>query len=1411
MKRTAKKALSILLSILLALSVSGGLALPASASTFDGGSIDLSLLKTGDVICGDATFSGAYDIVLAGGGYSYQGVVKTADSTLGKATVSVWSLADGVFTLGGSAFYYPVADGAVTDAWIVTSASAGSVTLTGTVRVTFTHVSAVAATCVNDGNIEYWLGSDGLYYDAEDGNVITDIVDPATGVHTYTGASFDWTDVEAPTYSAACSVCGAPVSGTAALDKDAHAATLDADGYTVYTASVTLNSVDFNDTLTVYDTGSSLALKKAAFDAYKTEKKTAAGAMAQDGDSAACAQLITDAQAAIDALPYDETVDLAGNKAAVDAIVDQLALDLAAQRAADQLTADKAAFDAYKTEKKTAADAMAQDGDSAKCAQLITDAKAEIDALVYDETKDLAGNKARVDAIIDQLASDLAAARAVAAPDTQNSGAIVLSGLKVGDIIYGSVSFDPDGFDLVLLGGRYGASATEPKTVSSTLDKSTVSLWTLVDGVFTLDGTPFYYPFDATGALGNAWVVTDVSATQVTLAGTTIIIYTHVDAVAPDCGNAGNIEYWLGSDGLYYDAEGGNVITDIVDPATGAHTYTSASFDWTDVEAPTYSAACSVCGQVATGNADLDKDVHAATLDADGYTVYTASVTLNSVYFDDAITVYDTGSSLALRKAAFDDYKSEKKTAAGAMAQDGDSAACAQLITDAQAAIDALPYDETKTLDENKAAADAIVDQLALDLAAQRAADQLAADKAAFEAYKTEQKGVADGMAQDGDSAASKQLIEDAKAAIGALPYDESKDLAGNKAAVDDIIDQLAIDLAAQRAADAATAKDAADKAAFEAYKTEKKGAADAMAQDGDSAECKKLISDAKADIGALVYDDTKDLDGNKARVDAIIDQLAADLAAARASAAPDTQNSGAIVLSKLKVGDIIYGNVSFDPDGFDLVLLGRRYGVNTTEPKTVSSTLDKSTVAQWTLVDSVFTLSGTPFYYPFDETAVLGNAWIVTDVSATQVTLAGTTIIIYTHVDAVAADCGNDGNIEYWAGSDGLYYDAEGGNVITDIVDPATGAHNYPSVSFGWTDPDNPTYSATCSVCGQTVSGTAGVSKVEHAATLDADGYTVYTASVTLLGVPYSDDYTVTDTGSSLALRKDAFDAYKTEKKTAADGMAQEGDSAACAQLISDAKDAIDALPYDETKTLDENKAAVDAIIDQLATDLAAQRAADQLAADKAAFEAYKTEQKGVADGMAQEGDSAECAQLISDAKDDITALTYDESKTLDENKAAVDAIIDQLAADLAAQRAIDNHDADKAAFEAYKTEQKGVADGMINEGDSEECKKLVEFAKAAIDVLEYDESKTLDENKAAVDEIINDLARLLAAQREADKKDDSGEETPTPSSSGDGRICPICGKIHVNGVIDCLIGLVHEFMHLFLIASKHLIGLFA
>ena len=221
------------------------------------------------------------------------------------------------------------------------------------------------------------------------------------------------------------------------------------------------------------------------------------------------------------------------------------------------------------------------------------------------------------------------------------------------------------------------------------------------------------------------------------------------------------------------------------------------------------------------------------------------------------------------------------------------------------------------------------------------------------------------------------------------------------------------------------------------------------------------------------------------------------------------------------------------------------------------------------------------------------------------------------------------------------------------------------------------------------------------------------------------------------------AFDEYKEETKAAADALAQEGDSEATKLIIEIAKKIVDATPFDSDKTLDENKAALDDIISKLSETVENQRAYE---ADLAAFDEYKEDMKAAADALAQEGDSEATKLIIEIAKKIVDATPFDADKTLDENKAALDNIISKLSETVEDQR---TYEADLAAFDEYKEDTKAAADALAQEGDSEAVMKMIEIAKKAIDAIPYDDSKSLEENKANVGTVIDVLEITLNETR--------------------------------------------------------------
>ncbi len=235
-------------------------------------------------------------------------------------------------------------------------------------------------------------------------------------------------------------------------------------------------------------------------------------------------------------------------------------------------------------------------------------------------------------------------------------------------------------------------------------------------------------------------------------------------------------------------------------------------------------------------------------------------------------------------------------------------------------------------------------------------------------------------------------------------------------------------------------------------------------------------------------------------------------------------------------------------------------------------------------------------------------------------------------------------------------------------------------------------------------------------------------------------------------AEEKAAFAEYKTAVSA---GLADYADDCvAAADIVATAQSAIAALVYDEAKTLDANKADVDAIKAQAVADVEAAVAAEKLAADKAAFDEYKA---AVSAGLNDYADDcAAAADIVATAQADIAALVYDEAKTLDENKADADAIANKAIADVAAAvEAAEKLAADKAAFDEYKaTASAGLADYA---DDCVAAADIVAVAQADIAALVYDEAKTLDENKADADAIANkavaDVAEAVAAELAANK----------------------------------------------------------
>ncbi|MBQ6065539.1 MAG: leucine-rich repeat protein [Clostridia bacterium] len=266
-----------------------------------------------------------------------------------------------------------------------------------------------------------------------------------------------------------------------------------------------------------------------------------------------------------------------------------------------------------------------------------------------------------------------------------------------------------------------------------------------------------------------------------------------------------------------------------------------------------------------------------------------------------------------------------------------------------------------------------------------------------------------------------------------------------------------------------------------------------------------------------------------------------------------------------------------------------------------------------------------------------------------------------------------------------------------------------------------------------------------------------------------------IDEVNSMIELAGTALDAAK--ETVAAQALI---DAIGTVEYTAESKEKIDAARAAYDALTDAQKALVDP---DAVTALNDASAAYALLKNKAAFADYRGTVKALADGMKLEGDSDACTALIEAAKAAVDAVTYDEDKTLDENKDAVDgaAALTQLAAALAEQRAAEADDP-KEVFEEYRATLLTLAQALRRDGDSEAVTALIDDAVAALTGFTYDEEKTLDENEEALSKVLALFADRVKSQRRAERQEYLNHQP-----------CSLCGKHHTGSLLENFIGVIH------------------
>ena len=228
-----------------------------------------------------------------------------------------------------------------------------------------------------------------------------------------------------------------------------------------------------------------------------------------------------------------------------------------------------------------------------------------------------------------------------------------------------------------------------------------------------------------------------------------------------------------------------------------------------------------------------------------------------------------------------------------------------------------------------------------------------------------------------------------------------------------------------------------------------------------------------------------------------------------------------------------------------------------------------------------------------------------------------------------------------------------------------------------------------------------------------------------------------------------DVFATYKQEQTEIVSALSAVGDTEDVLAIIQAGKTKLDGLVYDEAKTLDENKSEVSKIVEKTRSDVEAQRTSEQTA-----YAEHRTQVITEANSLATEGCSEKVREIVVNGVKTLTNYEYDKTLTVHENSKALDELLTQLKKKVEDQLAKEAQlAADKATFAAYKQEQLEVISTLSKEGDTEEVLAIIQRGKTTVEKLDYNETKTLEENKSEINKIVENTRRDVALQRSSEQ----------------------------------------------------------
>ena len=745
-----------------------------------------------------------------------------------------------------------------------------------------------------------------------------------------------------------------------------------------------------------------------------------------------------------------------------------------------------------------------------------------------------------------------------------------------------------------------------------------------------------------------------------------------------------------------------------------------------------------------------------STLSAEGDTedvlaiIQTGKTKLDGLVYDEAKTLDENKSEVnkivektrndveaqrASEQAAYAEHRTQVITEAKSLATEGCSEKIRKIVATGVNAISSYEYNKAKTVHENSEALDQLLIQLKKDVKEQLEKEaQLAADKAAFATYKQEQTEIISALSAEGDTEDVLAIIQAGKTKLDGLVYDEAKTLDENKSEVNKIVEKTRNDVEVQRTS---------EQTAYAEHRTQVITEAKSLATEGCSEKVREIVVNGVNTISSYKYNKAKTVHENSKALDELLTQLkkkVEDQLAKEAQLAADKATFAAYKQEQLEV----ISTLSKEGDTEEVLAIIQR-GKTTlekldyNETKTLEENKSEiNKIVENTRRDVALQRSSEQASYAEHRNQVLTEAKSLATEGCSdkvrEIVEAGVSTIEAYEYDSHKTVYDNNQALDKLFAQ--LRKDVEAQLAIEAqlAADKATFAA-YKQEQLG------------------VISALSKEGDTEEVLAIIQRGKTTlekldYNETKTLEENKSEINKIVENTRRDVALQRSSEQASYAEHRnqvlTEAKSLATEGCSDKVREIVEAGVSTIEAYEYDSHKTVYDNNQALDKLFAQLRKDVEAQLAIEaQLAADKAAFATYKQEQAETISALSKKGDTEDVLAIIQTGKTELEGVTFDEAKTLDENKSEVNKIVEKTRNDVEAQRA-----SEQAAYAEHRTQVIAEAKSLATEGCSEKIREIVATGVNAISSYEYNKSKTVHENTEALDKLLVQLKKDVEEQ---------------------------------------------------------------